>query len=83
MVRQHWGIENSLHWVLDVTMHEDRARQRKDHGPANLALLRKLSLNVARLEASKGSMKAKRKRAGWNHDYRIKLLMHFTLPQMR
>lgn len=83
VVRQHWGIENSLHWVLDVTMREDQARQRKDHGPENLALLRKLSLNVARLELSKGSMKGKRKRAGWNNDYLTKLLMQFALPQMR
>ena len=83
VVRQHWTIENSLHWVLDVTMHEDWARQRKDHGPENLALLRKLSLNVARLEPSKGSMKGKRKRAGWNNDYLTKMLMQFALPQMR
>jgi predicted transposase YbfD/YdcC len=83
VVRQHWTIENSLHWVLDVTMQEDRARQRKDHGPENLALLRKLSLNVARLESSKGSMKGKRQRAGWNNDYLTKLLMQFALPQMR
>jgi predicted transposase YbfD/YdcC len=83
VVRQHWTIENSLHWVLDVTMQEDWARQRKDHGPENLALLRKLSLNVARLESSKGSMKGKRQRAGWNNDYLTKLLMQFALPQMR
>jgi predicted transposase YbfD/YdcC len=83
VVRQHWTIENSLHWVLDVTMQEDWARQRKDHGPENLALLRKLSLNVARLESSKGSMKSKRKRAGWNNDYLTNLLMQFALPQMR
>ena len=83
VVRQHWTIENSLHWVLDVTMQEDWARQRKDHGPENLALLRKLSLNVARLESSKGSMKGKRKRAGWNNDYLTKLLLQFALPQMR
>jgi predicted transposase YbfD/YdcC len=83
VVRQHWSIENSLHWVLDVTMNEDRARPRKDHSPENLALLRKLSLNVARLEPSKGSMKGKRKRAGWNNDYLTKLMMQFALPQMR
>jgi predicted transposase YbfD/YdcC len=83
VVRQHWTVENSLHWVLDVTMQEDWARQRKDHGPENLALLRKLSLKVARLEPSKGSMKGKRKRTGWNNDYLTKLLMQFALPQMR
>jgi hypothetical protein len=43
-----WGIENGLHWVLDVVMDEDQARNRKDHGPQNLALLRKLALNLAK-----------------------------------
>jgi predicted transposase YbfD/YdcC len=83
VVRQHWGIENSLHWVLDVTMNEDGARVRKDHGPANGALLRRMALNLIRLEKSKGSLKGKRKRAGWNHDYLTKLLTLFALPQMR
>ena len=58
LIRQHWGIENRLHWVLDVTMQEDQSRQRKDHGPEKLALLRRLAFNVAKLEPSKGSMKA-------------------------
>ena len=57
LVRSHWGIENSLHWVLDVTMDEDRARNRKDHGPENLALLRRLALNVAKLEPSSRLLK--------------------------
>ena len=65
IVRRHWGIENSLHWVLDVTIDEDRARNRKDHGPENLALLRRLALNLATLEPSKGSMRGKLKRAAW------------------
>ena len=49
VVRSHWGIENQLHWVLDVIMDEDQARNRKDHGPQNLALLRKLALNLAKI----------------------------------
>jgi hypothetical protein len=56
-------IENGLHWVLDVTMNEDRARNRKDRGPENLALLRRLALNLAKLDPSKGSIKGKLKRA--------------------
>ena len=44
----HWAIENSLHWVLDVTFDEDRARNRKDNGPENLAILRRLTLNLLR-----------------------------------
>jgi len=59
IVRAHWGIENGLHWVLDVTLNEDQMRNRKDHGPENLALLRRLALNVAKLEPSKGSVKGK------------------------
>jgi predicted transposase YbfD/YdcC len=83
VVRQHWGIENQLHWVLDVTMNEDQARQRRDHGPENLALLRRLALNVARLEPSKGSMKGKRKRAGWDNAYLTRLLAQLASPHMR
>jgi len=45
--RGHWTVENNLHWVLDVTMNEDQARNRKDHGPENIALLRRLALNLA------------------------------------
>lgn len=83
VVRQHWGIENRLHWVLDVILNEEQARQRNEHGPENLALLRRWALNVARLEPSKGSMKGKRKRAGWNHDYLTRLLTQFASSQMR
>ena len=49
-VRSHWTIENSLHWMLDVTMNEDGQRNRKDNGPSNLALLRRLDLNIARVQ---------------------------------
>ena len=83
IARAHWGIENSLHWVLDVTMNEDHARNRKDHGPENIALLRRLALNLAKLEGSKGSMKGKLKRAGWNDDFLASLLAAFGSVQMR
>lgn len=83
VVRQHWGIENRLHWVLDVTMHEDQARHRKEHGPENVALLRRLALNVARLEPSNGSIKGKRKRAGWDNAYLTQLLTQFASAHMR
>ena len=69
----HWGIENSLHWVLDVTMNEDRARNRKDNGPENLALLRRFALNSPR-RTVKGSMKGKLKRAGWDNAVLLQLL---------
>ena len=83
IVREHWGIENRLHWVLDVVFHEDQSRNRKDHCPDNLALLRKLALNLARLEPSKGSMRGKLKRAGWDNDYLVKILSQFTKIQMQ
>src|ERR1035437_5131731 len=83
IVRSHWSIENQLHWVLDVVMDEDQPRNRKDHGPGNLALLRKLALNLAKLEPSKGSMRGKLKRAGWDNAFVGNLLAQFTSPQMR
>ena len=73
-VRAHWDIENGLHWQLDVTLREDAARNRKDHGPANIAVLRRRALDVARRDKSKGSLAEKLKRAGWNDDFLLKLL---------
>jgi hypothetical protein len=69
--------------VLDVVMNEDRARNRKDRGPENLALLRRLALNLAKLEPSKGSMKGKLKRAGRDDRFLAQLLTGFAQPQMR
>ena len=83
LVRGHWGIENQLHWVLDVTMNEDQARHCKDNGAENIALLRRLALNLARLEGSKGSMKGKLKKAGWNDGFLAKLLAQFQNRHMR
>ena len=83
IVRSHWGIENGLHWVLDVIMDEDQARNRKDHGPQNLALLRKLALNLAKLEPSKGSMRGKLKHAGWDNAFLTQILLQFANIQMR
>lgn len=83
IVRSHWGIENSLHWVRDVTMDEDRARNRKDPGPENLALLRKLALTLAKREPSKGSMRGKLNRAGWDTSFLADLLANATRLQVR
>jgi len=67
-VRGHWGIENSLHWTLDMTFREDESRIRKDHGPENFATIRRAALALIKQDKSKGSVKKKRKRAGWNND---------------
>ena len=67
--RSHWSIENGLHWVLDMTFDEDRARSRKDHAPENLAALRKLALNVLKRARPGISIRRKRKRSGWSDDF--------------
>jgi predicted transposase YbfD/YdcC len=75
MIRSHWGIENRLHWVLDMTFDEDRSRVRRGHGARNLAVLRKIALNLLRREtSSKTSLVCKRHRAGWDDAYLLKIL---------
>lgn len=76
VARTHWTIENQLHWVLDVAFDEDRVRSRKDNAPQNLALLRKLALNLLRQHPEKGSIKGKIKRAGWDDAFLLSLLGH-------
>ena len=83
VTRAHWAIENSLHWVLDVTMNEDRARNRKENGPENLAMMRRVALNLARAEKSKGSMRGKLKKAGWHNPFMLDLIRAAFLIQKR
>lgn len=74
-VRAHWGVENQLHWVLDVAFREDDARARMGHAAENLATLRKIALNLLKQEtSSKRGIKTKRLRAGWDHRYLLKIL---------
>ncbi len=74
-IRDHWGIENSVHWVLDVAFNEDRSRVRKDHAPENLAVIRRIALNLLRKEKSaKGGLQAKRLQCGWDENYFFKVL---------
>lgn len=74
-VRSHWGIENQLHWCLDVAFHEDQSRIRSGHAPENMALMRKIALNLLSQESSvKVGKKAKRLKAGWDNDYLRKVL---------
>ena len=77
VVRQHWGVENSLHWRLDVVMNEDQDRTRMGHGPHNLAVLRHMAINAMQKEGSKGSLRGKFKRAGWDNEYLLRLLELF------
>jgi predicted transposase YbfD/YdcC len=76
-VRSHWGVENRLHWRLDVVMNEDHQRNRSDHGPNNLTVLRHMALNVMQKDPSKGSLRGKRKRASWDENYLRTLLALF------
>lgn len=74
-VRGHWGIENSLHWVLDIAFREDESRIRKDHAPANFATIRHMALNLLRKETSlHRGIKGKRLKAGWDTDYLERIL---------
>jgi predicted transposase YbfD/YdcC len=73
--RSYWGIENRLHWVLDIAFNEDRSRVRKDNAPQNFAVLRHMALNLLKQEkTAKGGIKAKRLQCGWNVDYLLKVL---------
>jgi predicted transposase YbfD/YdcC len=76
-VRGHWGIENGLHWVLDVGFGDDASRVRAGHGPANFALLRRLALAVLKQQKDTHSIRGRRLVAGWDHSYLERLLLDF------
>jgi predicted transposase YbfD/YdcC len=73
-IRAHWGVENQLHWCLDVVFQEDASRIRKDHAPRNMSVLRRLALNLLRQEPSKGSLTMKRYRAGLDDQFMLQIL---------
>lgn len=74
-VRNHWQVENSLHWVLDVGLREDACRTRSAHAPENLATLRHMAVNLLKQERScKLGIKSKRLKAGWDESYMLKVL---------
>jgi predicted transposase YbfD/YdcC len=77
-VRSHWAIENSLHWVLDVTFGEDQSRLRKGHGAKNMAVVRHFAINFARATKDKRSVRLRRKCAGWDPNYLATILGHLT-----
>jgi predicted transposase YbfD/YdcC len=76
-VRGHWSIENNLHWVLDVAFQEDASRGRKDHGPENLGLVRRIALSLLKQAPTKKKVgiACKRKQAGWNDEYLVQVLL--------
>ena len=74
LARNHWAVENQLHWVLDVVFHEDASRTRKDHAPLNLAVIRRLALTLAKRHPKKCSMSAKRRIAGWDRPFLVQVL---------
>ena len=72
-VRAHWGVENGLHWIVDVAFREDESRVRVGHGPENLALLRHIARNLLRQErTAKCGVKARRLMCGWDESYLLK-----------
>ena len=74
-IRAHWGIENQVHWVLDIAFREDDSRLRKGNGAQNFAVLRHIALNLLKQEeTSKCGIKNKRLKAGWDLDYLRKVL---------
>ena len=77
-IRTHWGIENQVHWTLDVTFNEDHCRIRSCNSPRNLALLRRMALNALNQEKSlKRSLRQKMKRAAMNNNYMMTVLQSF------
>ena len=67
--RAHWGIENRLHWVMDVVFHDDLMRLRSENGPANMAVIRHTAMNLFKGIKDKNSLKNRRKNAAWNQNY--------------
>jgi predicted transposase YbfD/YdcC len=77
VVRSHWTVENRPHWRPDVIMNEDQQRNRSDNGPNNLAVLRQMAPNVMVKDSTKGSLRGRIKRAGWDENYLKTLLALF------
>jgi predicted transposase YbfD/YdcC len=73
-VRAHWGIENSVHWVLDTAFREDDSRLRKGHSAENFSVLRHIALNLLKQEKTELSVKSKRLKAGWDNAFLGKIL---------
>jgi len=73
-IRDHWSVENNLHWTLDMTFREDEQRKRANHAAANFAIVRKIVLNMLKKDKGKESLRSKRLKAAWNKEFLINLL---------
>jgi predicted transposase YbfD/YdcC len=82
-VRGHWGIENGLHWVLDIVFGEDASRVREGHAGANLALLRRVAVSLLQRAPGKGTTPTKRLKAGWDDDYLLQVLQGIKVEIVR
>jgi predicted transposase YbfD/YdcC len=74
VVRSHWAIENSLHWVMDMVFRDDECRVRTDHAPANFTTIKHIAHNLLRRPSGKQSLRARRKAAGWDDDFLASLI---------
>ena len=74
IIRSHWAIENSLHWVMDMVFRDDECRVRTDHAPANFCTIKHIAHNLIRKAPGKGSLRLKRKAAGWDDDFLVSLV---------
>ena len=74
IIRSHWAVENSLHWVMDMVFRDDECRVRTDHAPANFTTLKHMALNLTRRAPGKDSLRVKRKVATWDDDFLASLL---------
>jgi predicted transposase YbfD/YdcC len=74
IIRSHWAIENSLHWVMDMVFRDDECRLRTDHAPANFCTIKHMAHNLVRLAPGKASLRLKRKTAGWDDDFLASLI---------
>lgn len=75
-IRLHWGVENSVHWTLDMTFREDYQRKRNGMAAQNFSLINKIALNILKKDKTKGSIKSKRLKAGWDNRFLTKLLIN-------
>ena len=73
-MRDHWAIENSLHWIMDMTFRDDECRIRTENAPENVVTLKHMAANLARRKKGKDSVRLTLKTAAWDHDYLAKLI---------